>query len=50
MGSEVVIPGHGPVGGKEILIRQRDWLEAFLGLAQECFRKGIGIEEAADKS
>ncbi len=23
MGPEVVIPGHGPVGGKEILVRQR---------------------------
>jgi len=49
MGPEVVIPGHGPVGGKEILVRQRDWLEAFLVLAQDCFRKGIGVEEAADK-
>jgi cyclase len=49
MGPEVVIPGHGQIGGKEILIQQRDWLEAFLGLAQDCFRKGIGVEEAADK-
>ncbi len=49
MGPEVVIPGHGPIGGKEILIQQRDWLEAFLDLAQDCLRKGIGVEEAADK-
>ena len=49
LGPDVVIPGHGPVGGKEILVRQRDWLEAFLGLAQDCFRKGVEVEEAADK-
>jgi len=50
MGPDVVIPGHGPLGGKDILVRQRDWLEAFLGLAQDCFRKGMGVEEAADRA
>jgi len=30
-GATRVVPGHGPVGGPEVLTRQRQWLESFAG-------------------
>lgn len=27
---DLVVPGHGPTGGKEVLIRQRQWLEDYI--------------------
>ena len=42
---EVVVPGHGPVGGVEVLSKQREWLEGFIGDINEWARQGLGREE-----
>lgn len=42
---DTVIPGHGPVGGKEILLDQRQFLENFVADVQEWKRAGKGEEE-----
>lgn len=41
----VVVPGHGPVGGKEILTEQRRWLEAFIGDVRTWSGGGLSQEE-----
>ncbi len=43
---KTVIPGHGPVGGPEILAEQRVWLEKFLARARGLREKGAPLEEA----
>ena len=43
---ELVIPGHGEPGGKEILLKQREWLERFMDGALSSKRKGLDASEA----
>lgn len=43
---DVVVPGHGSVGGKEILAEQRVWLERFLARAKDLRSRGAVLEEA----
>lgn len=43
--AETVVPGHGPVGGKEILARQREWLEGFVRDVQEWRSDGVNQQE-----
>ncbi len=43
---DVVVPGHGPVGGREVLAEQRMWLERFLARAGELRAGGAGVDEA----
>lgn len=42
---ETVIPGHGEPGGKEILLRQRAWLENFVDYVNECISRKLSVEE-----
>lgn len=44
---ETVVPGHGPVGGKDVLAEQRVWLERLLARAAEVRAGGTDLEEAA---
>jgi len=37
----VVVPGHGPVGGREILTSQRQWLQAFVGEVRDWSARGL---------
>ncbi len=43
---DVVVPGHGSVGGKKILAEQRVWLERFLARAKDLRSRGTALEEA----
>jgi len=44
---DVVVPGHGPVGGKDVLATQRVWLERFLAEASALRERGEGLQRAA---
>jgi cyclase len=46
--AEVVVPGHGPVGGPEMLARQRTWLISFGERMEELRRTGKTAREARD--
>jgi cyclase len=43
---ELVIPGHGEMGTKAILLEQRGWLEQFMDGVLSSKRRGLGAEEA----
>ncbi len=43
---EVVIPGHGPIGGREVLSEQRVWLERFLARARGLRERGTPTKQA----
>jgi len=40
-----VVPGHGPVAGKEVLLEQRLWLESFVAQVQEWKAQGLSQEQ-----
>ena len=40
-----VVPGHGPVGGKEVLTQQRLWLESFVTQVKEWKTQGLSAEQ-----
>ncbi|MGI6344277.1 MAG: MBL fold metallo-hydrolase [Bacillota bacterium] len=42
---ETVVPGHGPVGGKEILRAQREWLSTFVKEVVTWHKEGKSQEE-----
>ena len=42
---EVVVPGHGAAGGKEILGRQREWLMGFIADVQGWAQQGLSIDD-----
>jgi cyclase len=44
---EVIVPGHGPVGGKQDLTEMRDYLALVLGAARKGLAAGIGAGRAA---
>ena len=44
---EVIVPGHGPVGGKQELTEMRDYLALVLGAARKGLAAGIGAGRAA---
>ncbi|MCL6581153.1 MAG: MBL fold metallo-hydrolase [Firmicutes bacterium] len=46
LGPAVVVPGHGTVGGPEVLAEQREWLETFVGRARELLAAGTDLAEA----
>ncbi len=43
---ETVIPGHGPIGGRDILTEQRLWLERLLERAGQLRAAGTNVVEA----
>jgi cyclase len=44
---DVIVPGHGPVGGKQELTEMRDYLALMLGAARKGLAAGIGAGRAA---
>ena len=46
MDPEIVIPGHGQPGTKNILLEQRTWLESFMDATLSCKRRGMSPDEA----
>jgi cyclase len=44
---DVIVPGHGPVGGKQDLTEMRDYLALVLGAARKGLAAGIGAGRAA---
>lgn len=46
MDPEIVIPGHGQIGTKSILVEQRAWLESFMDATLTCKRLGMTPDEA----
>lgn len=46
----VVVPGHGPVGGREIVQKQREYLAALVAAVEEEVRKGTTKEDAQQLS
>jgi len=42
--ADIVVPGHGPVGGKEILVAQRLWLESFIEKVRALNATGLSRE------
>jgi cyclase len=46
---EIIIPGHGLVGGRELATRQRQYLEEMLGLTKSLKSAGMSKEDMAPK-
>lgn len=43
---QTVVPGHGPIAGKEVLAEQRSWLEAFATRLEELQAGGTAADAA----
>ena len=46
---EFVVPGHGEPGGKEILLKQREWLERFMDGVLSSKRRGLDAPKACSQ-
>jgi cyclase len=46
MDVELIVPGHGPVGGKQDLEEEREYFEFVMEQTRRCFDKGLTPEEA----
>lgn len=49
LGSRAIVPGHGPVGGPEVLQRTLDYLRSVLTCAERGVRTGASVWEAAEQ-
>jgi cyclase len=47
MNVETVVPGHGPVGGRQHMAEMREFLAIMRREARRCYRQGMSAEEAA---
>lgn len=47
LGPAVVVPGHGPVGGPELIDATEAYLRLLQGLAEDGLRRGVGPLQAA---
>jgi cyclase len=47
LGADIVVPGHGPVGGPELLRQTGEYLQFVEDAAGEAHRQGLGALEAA---
>jgi hypothetical protein len=45
---EMIVPGHGPVGGKQELEDEREYFEFVMEQAKRCFGEGMTAEQAID--
>ncbi|MFB7938278.1 MBL fold metallo-hydrolase [Streptomyces sp. NPDC056049] len=50
LGARTVVPGHGPVGGPEVLDRTEAYLRRLGRLAEEGIRDGLTVLEAAERA
>jgi len=46
---QIVVPGHGPVGGADGIRRVRDYLQFITDYADSAHSAGHGLREAADR-
>lgn len=46
----VVVPGHGPIGGRELVEKQRDYLEQLAAAVDAEIKKGTSKEDAQNMS
>jgi cyclase len=46
---DLIVPGHGPVGGKQELDDEREYFEFLMEQSRGCFAQGMTPEEAAKK-
>ncbi|MDP3058905.1 MAG: MBL fold metallo-hydrolase [bacterium] len=46
---ELVIPGHGVVGNKEILLLQKQYLESFVGEVKTFYSQGLSLDDIFTK-
>jgi cyclase len=44
---ELIVPGHGPVGGKRELEDEREYFEFLMDQSRRCFERGMTPEEAS---
>jgi cyclase len=44
---ELIVPGHGPVGGRQELEDEREYFEFVMEQARDCFQRGLTGEQAA---
>jgi cyclase len=44
---DLIVPGHGPVGGKQELEDEREYFEFVMAQARDCFQRGLTQEQAA---
>jgi cyclase len=45
----IAVPGHGPLGSREDLTLNRDYLASCLALADQCMGEGLPLEEATTR-
>ena len=48
MDIEMIVPGHGPPGGKQELDEEREYFEFVMDQARRCFDQGMSVEQAVD--
>ena len=46
---DLVVPGHGPAGGKDVLDEEREYFEFVMEQARSCFERGVPAEKAAQE-
>jgi glyoxylase-like metal-dependent hydrolase (beta-lactamase superfamily II) len=44
---ELVVPGHGPLGGKEVIVAAREYLQVLRSETRRLFDEGAGEDDAA---
>jgi cyclase len=44
---DLIVPGHGPVGGRQELDDEREFFEFVMDQSRRCFEQGLSSEEAA---
>jgi glyoxylase-like metal-dependent hydrolase (beta-lactamase superfamily II) len=47
MDVDLIVPGHGPVGGKQELEDEREYFEFVMAQTRSCFERGMTPEDAA---
>jgi len=47
MDIDLIVPGHGPVGGAQELEEEREYFEFVMAETRRCFERGMSPEEAA---
>jgi cyclase len=49
MDIELIVPGHGPPGGKQELQDEREYFEFVMDQTRRCFDRGLSVEQAIDE-
>lgn len=49
MDIDLIVPGHGPPGGKQELQDEREYFEFVMDQTKQCFDRGLTVEQAIDE-